>query len=793
MEVACFHCGEPVPAGSEFSVEIDNQLQPMCCPGCQAVAETIVESGLLDYYRHRTEKAQQAVNGLIPDALYRQWQDLDELTGEQQFYESDGEQISALLTVEGVKCAACAWLIEKTLASEPGVIRYHVNVTTQRLVLAWNQQETRLSKILEKLAKVGYVASPFDQSQEEQRFKATRQSMLIRLGISGLATMQVMMFAIALYFGVLDMEPQHEHYLRWVSLIMATPVIGYAALPFYQNALKGLRAGYLNMDVPVSIALLLAYSASLWATLFYQGEVFFESVSMFTFLLLVGRYLELMARYKATAHSSNLMTLLPAVVQRETAQGVEPVTLAALQVGDIIHWRPGDSLPIDGVVISGKSSIDMAVLTGEQDPLPAQSGTAVYAGSINQVSPLKVRVEKIKDTLVTSIIHMQEKALGDKPEVAQLADSVARYFVSAILLIAGFTYLYWAKQGDGEAFWIALSVLVATCPCALSLATPTALTIGLSRLSQIGIIPKRGRILELLSQIDTIVFDKTGTLTEGELAVSELKHFSDLTEEQIYQLTTALETASEHPIAKALSQQQLPRLSTEGIRNYPGAGVEGQIEGAVYRLGNSQFIAAAEPFAKQYQVFLAQGDKLLAAFNFSDPLREGAETVTSSLQRRGITPHILSGDNSHRVSSVAEQLAITNWQASMLPEDKLEWVKQAQQHAKKILMVGDGINDMPVLAQADTSVAIGKGSDLAKHSADAVMISHDIQSLLSALDIGKATQKIIRQNLSWALGYNMVVLPLAVSGMVTPYIAVIGMSLSSLIVVMNALRLTSKE
>ncbi|WP_026972387.1 heavy metal translocating P-type ATPase [Aliagarivorans marinus] len=784
----CYHCGELIPAGFNQSVDILGKARHMCCIGCVEVAKTIVQSGLTDYYQHRTNNAPSA-QGLVPDALQQLIQ-YDDDAVQQEFVADQGEYQEVLLSVEGISCAACAWLIEKQVAAIPGVLKIAVNSTTFRATLRWDKRKCELSKVLQSIHTLGYQAAPFQVDQQEQRDRKLYRSYLLRLGLAGLATMQVMMFAIALYgdfFG--DMELIYRDYFRWVSLILATPVLLYSAQPFYSGAYRSIRAGTLNMDVPVSIALLGAYSASLYATVRGTGEVYFESVSMFTFLLLLGRTLELRARRKASESSSNMLKLVPKVAQRVNSDGqLEQVAASQLHLGDTIMIRPGETIPADGDISEGHSQIDESMLSGESLPQDKRVGDAVYAGSINHQQTIKVSVTAVaQNTFVAHLLRMQESAAVSKNRTARFADLVARYFVAALIAVAIATYSFWHWYSPEDAFWITLSVLVATCPCALSLATPTALTVATHRLAKQGFLVKQGHVLELLSKLTQLVSDKTGTLTEGRLQLISTEALAELDETNLNLIAATLESHTTHPIAHAFASTNQNLLQAEQFTHLPGFGIAGSIDCVTYRLGGVE----QEPSSVQTSLVLGlyRGEQLLGRFYLADNLREGAKEFAQELEQRGINLSLLTGDKSGQVSHVANALAIADIKSGVLPEDKLTHVQALASEHPATAMLGDGVNDGPVLAGAPLSIAMGMGSDVAKSSADAILVRPKLSVIVDAIDLAQRCRSIIRQNFAWALGYNGIILPLAVCGFVPPYLAALGMSLSSLIVLANSLRL----
>ena len=799
----CFHCGEPNPTNTSFQVLINGEQQTMCCPGCQAVAQTIVDSGLSSYYEHRTEVAAKG-ESLIPDELQQlEHYDIEQI--QLDFIKQNGNTTEITLTIEGISCAACAWLIEKQLRFLPGLIFVNVNTTLNRAVIRWDNEQLVLSKILEQIQRIGYKAYPFQVNQQELFYTKQVKSYLRRLGLAGLATMQVMMFAIALYADFFSgMQQEFITYFRWVSFILATPVLLYSAQPFYVNAWRNIRNKTLGMDIPISIALLGAYSASSYATIVGRGEVYFESVSMFTFLLLLGRLLELRARRKASETSSNLLRLLPSMATLlETNNGIVSHHLTpakTLVPGQYILVKPGETIAIDGIIIDGQSNIEESMLTGEHLPVFKKTQDTVYAGTVNISSVLTIEVVNIgNNTLISDIIQLQNSAQQNKPHIEILADTVSRYFVAALLLVATLTYISWSIIDPDQAFWITLSVLVATCPCALSLATPTALTCATAQLNKQGILIKQHHVLETVNKIDHVVFDKTGTLTQGDfkllnthLPASEVTK-SQYNKQQCINLAANLEMNSEHPIAIAFTQLKNQTLILNNIENIPGQGLQATWEDdgqkSQVKLGHAAFCGVTiELCSQELLIYLTVDQQLIATFELGDEIRESAKDLVDFCHRNNLETTMLTGDISDKSEQVAKQLNIQNVVKGVSPQQKLAHIETLQQ-SQQVMMIGDGINDAPVLAGAHISVALASGTDIAKNSADVILLGSDLRKINLLTTNAKQTTRIIKENLAWAIGYNLIIVPLAVIGLVPPYVAVLGMSFSSLIVVSNSLRL----
>ncbi|WP_440878922.1 heavy metal translocating P-type ATPase [Vibrio natriegens] len=784
---SCYHCGEDVPANTDFKVEILGEVRDMCCPGCQTVAQTIIDSGLVSYYQYRTAPAEKA--DLVPEQLQALIH-YDNEDVQSEFVRNHDNVSEVTLSLDGVSCAACAWLIEKQVSSTKGLVSIRVNTTTNRALLAWDKTQVRLSELLAAIHKLGYKAAPFEADVQEASYHQMMKQYLYRLGIAGLATMQVMMLAVALYLEVFgDLEPEFKNYFRWVSLIFATPVLLYSALPFYLNAWRSIKGRTLGMDVPVSIALIFAYVASLVATFTQQGEVFFESISMFTFFLLVGRFLEMRARRKAAAASGNLLKLIPAIA---TTLDGEQIPVKTLKIGDRIRVLPGEHIPADGKVISGRIHIDESMLTGESVHVVKKEGDAVFAGTLNGDESFELEVTSSKaDSVISNIVRLQDEAQHSKPKIAEIADVVARYFVGAILIISAGTWLYWHQTKPDDAFWIMLSVLVATCPCALSLATPTALTCATSRMGNFGILLRKGHVFETLCKVNHLVVDKTGTLTKGDIEISRTSVFGEISESESLALAAALEAHANHPIARSFAQYSNEDVVVSEVKNVIGSGIEGLWNGKDVKIGSAAFVVN-EGCDESNAVYLSVNGEHAATFYYRDPIRKESQAFIQRFAEAGIKTTLLTGDSIQNAQPVADEIGIDHVIASAKPEDKLAYLKSLDSD-DITMMVGDGINDAPTLAGAHLSVAMGGGTDVAKASADMTLLGDNLEKLLEARLLALRTRKIIRENLAWSLGYNLLILPLAVAGLVAPYIAVVGMSASSIIVVSNSLRLLKEK
>lgn len=795
--VICYHCGESLPGGPPIVARIRDAEFPMCCIGCKAVAEFIDSSGLDAFYAHRDQP--DVDMKLTPEAS--DWGRFDSDDLRNRYVHTVDDHSETTIDIGGMYCSACVWLFDTALKRIGGIESIDVNPATRRSVIRWESDRLSFSDLLRSIAQVGFKPTPVAAGEVADTKDDESRTALKRLIVAAAAGMQVMMFAVALYAGdYFGIDGNIEKFLRTISLLVTLPIVFYSARPFFAGAWRGLRASAPGMDLPISIAIGAAFVASTWATWTDTGDIYFDSVAMFVFFLSATRFLEMRARHRSDDHALALRALLPDTAIRIRDGIGETVLLDQLRKGDTVSIRPGDVVPADGEISEGELSVDESMLTGESLSVQRTIGQPVFAGALVRHGNAMLTISKTgASTSLAEIGRMLERARADRPPIALLADRIASYFVVAVLIVTAVAAATWTVIDPSRAFEIALATLVVTCPCALALATPAAIAAATTTLARSGFLLVRSRILEVLSRSGIIIFDKTGTLTEGRPVVLRTHLLADGApdEDQLLAIAASIEYASEHVLARAFSSWHVPgQFQPADISVIPGAGVEASLDGRRYRIGHARFVGLiSNPDTKlavdnnDTVVYLGDERGVLARFDIGDDLRSDAAASIQSLQAAGYQTVIASGDSQGAVRRVADQLGIDEWHAQMTPSDKLTFVRRIHESGESVIMVGDGINDAPVLAAADASIALDAGTALARASADAVSLGPRLGTIVHAARVAHATRRIIRQNVFWAVAYNLTAVPLAISGMLAPWMAAIGMSLSSLLVVLNALRL----
>jgi Cu2+-exporting ATPase len=782
---------------------VDGVEQQTCSARCADVAATIDAAGFATFYRQRRGDRHLPVE--FESGFADRLDAYDDPGLQQRFAESGADGVrNATLLIEGITCAACVRLVESRLAALDGVRAFSLNASTHRAQLAWDERTVRLSRVMRVIYDLGYAAYPFDGRRRQRLLAEERKTLLKRLALSVLLGMQLMMFTLALYGGAWSgMSAGIEQLLRWSSLVLVVPILGYCAVPFFQGARRALRNRELGMDVPVSLALVLAFAASAWATVAGTGEVYFESIAMFVTLLLASRYFELGARIKATQQFDELAKVIPhtvAIVEPSGALRSAPVT--ELVLDDVVLVKAGEVVPVDGEVVAGTSAVDEAILSGESDAIAKTRGAAVLGGSLNLDSPLQVRVRRlINDSLMAEISRLAQDAQSCKPRLTVLADRIASKFILGVLLIAAGVAAYWGVVDPSRVMATTIAVLVISCPCALALATPVAVIAASGAMMRNGIAALNPGVIETLAAARAFVFDKTGTLTTGRLQLVAVQSCVGVDETTALSAAQALGAHSEHTIGRAL--MNVPAATTHvlagDIVNAPGEGISGTIDGERYWLGSAAYVleqagvevddARAVVDGAHKIAWLVRRGQALAQLCFLDEIKPGARELVADLHAAGITSVMLTGDRAAVAQTIADELGIDEVHADLRPADKLAELERRQAQGEVNVVVGDGVNDAPMIAQGFVSVAVGNACDLSKHQADLVLLRDNLEPLGLAYRTSRKTLRVIRQNITWAIGYNACALPLAIAGYVPPWLAALGMSLSSLLVVANATRI----
>lgn len=802
----CYHCGQAIAPHDHFEQTLGGAKRRFCCFACQSVCEAIHAAGLEGYYQRTPEGILLGPPPLPPKdiGIY----DFEEV--QQEFVQCDGNRREINLLVEGIHCAACVWLIEKTLQRQPAVESAGVNLATRRLHLTWDNSRAKLSDLIKALSAVGYSAVPYDAESAEGVIKKANRAMLFRLFFAGFTTTNMMLVAIALYSGAGD--GPFRQFFHWLGLALATPTLLYSGFPFFKGAVGGIRGGRLTMDLPIVIGLLVTYSYSLYVTVTGSGEVYFDTVCNLIFVILIGRYLEGMFRHQAVSATKRLVELQPrvATVIRDGEEKILPIR--GVQLGDQVLVKPGYTVPVDGVVLHGESRVDESMLTGESAPVHKIAGSSVSAGTVNANGMLVVEMRtELKDTALSKIIRLVEEAQASKAPIQRIADGIVPWFVFVTLLCASLSFWYWQGVDFELALMVATSVLIITCPCALGMATPMAIAVASGLGAKYGILIKNGLVLETLSRVNHFVFDKTGSLTEGKMSISEilLAGGDGRDSSEVLRVAAAVERYSEHSIAKCIVAEAEQRKlsfrneSVQGFSAVPGLGVQAKIEDQSVWMGNASWMArngieldadldAAAADLERHGtscVHLAIANRHVATFGLSDKLRPEAEALVQQLRQAGIALTLLSGDRRAVVEAVAEKLGGMTVIAEVLPQDKDRVIRELQEAGNIVAMVGDGVNDAPALIRADVGIALGSGTDVSIDSADIVLMDNKLDRVRQATLLSRRALRTIKQNIALSFVYNAIMVPLAMMGKVSPLLAATTMPISSLLVIGNAARI----
>ncbi len=798
----CFHCGLPILFNSEYFFEVNGVLEEMCCPGCLAVSRFIIDGGFYEYYLYRSKPSSKVENLIFEDIVDYAVYDSSDFSDKFLTFENNNI-VKVTLAIDGITCPACTWLIERYLKKIQGVYAVSVNLVTSRAQISGDIKSLPLSFLLREINRLGYTVCPYLLHNQEEMHKKEYNIELKKIVVAGIGMMQVMMLAIGIYIGEgNDLQEVYWNFIRYISFFVATPVLFFSAKNIFVNAFRNFKMFTFGMDVNVSISLLLAYFASIYNLLTRSGDVYFDSICMFVFLLLISRFMEMRTRHMSSYVVYSLQKLYKDVALVIVNDRYIEMSIDKLQVGDKLLVKPGNVIPVDCIILEGISCVDESIITGEAMPVLKKVGSFVIGGSKNIENALVLEVNKTKfKSTIAVIIDLLDKVSTAKPKITLFANKIASYFIVCVLLFAIGVGFVWYYSGSENVFGIVLSVLVISCPCALSLATPLAINSSTNLFAKSGFLIKKVHVLETLSKVTDIVFDKTGTLTTNEFILNRIKLLSSFSLRDVYSIACSLESTSHHPIAKLFSDFYSKGLCNiylcKNVINYVNMGVEGVINEKKYRIGKLDFINEwidSKFFVEDVKnneicVILADKNAVIALFYLVNPIRKNLFDAISSLKISKFNLHILSGDSSYSVEYISGLLGVSNFKKNCNFEDKLHYIKSLQLNGAVVMMIGDGINDSLAFGGSQISVAMGSGIDLAKINADAVLLNDNLALVDQVILKSKKTKLIILQNVLWALFYNFFGMFIAALGLITPYFAALGMSCSSLLVVLNSLRL----
>jgi len=795
MPEQCFHCHEDIAKGVNIRAQIDGQQQPMCCHGCKAVAEFINEQGYCEFYDYRGEATPQS-QAKIAD---KKWQSYDEPSVFQSLTQSGPDNVFTVrIRLEGIYCSACGWLIDKHLRGLQGITDVKLNTISKVIKVEFDLTQIKLSQILTAINFLGYQPIVNTSQDNQQQESTERKNALKRLVVAGLGMMFIMTLSVPLYSGESQgMDPNIQRFFLLVSLLVATAVYFYSGRTFLRNAFRDLSNKHLGMDVPVALSITLAYIASTWNVLSKNGETtYFDSMVMFIFFLLAGRFVEMTVRHRGMSANDALGNMLPTSVTLIKDSQETTVPYDQIAKGDILRIKEGEVVATDGKILTGNIQVDESLITGESQLIAKNPHDSIIAGSVVVTGSAEIQSTAIGDeTVLANLSQLLENAQLQKPKTLLLVDKIASWFVAIVLLLATITAIYYSIVQPDKTMITVLAVLVATCPCALSLATPAALTAASVSLMKKGILVNQLDAITSISKIKNWFFDKTGTLTEPSMSVFKTTLLANITEQQALRTMAALEHNSSHPIASAFNVYYDEKISVTDFQQKTNCGISAKIGKAQYKAGTQQWCDKHSTFQIESEhslIFLSKNNQLQAVFELKNQLRKGSKHLFQNLQKNKHSVTIVSGDKQPAVKAIARELAVNHYHSQQTPEQKINLILQQQEQSQKTIMVGDGVNDAPVLAQSDVSVSFNQGTQLARAASDFIVMGNSLESIESLLKISKKTNNIIKQNIIWALVYNLSVTPLAMMGYLTPWMAAIGMSVSSLFVVLNAKRILLK-
>ena len=790
-DVACTHCNLTF---SEDIMIVDD-AHYFCCKGCQGVYHLLNEEGLDTFYDKLGDtKLQPATQN--SDDLEKF--DLEGFKNRYIKVDEDGlHEIN--LIIEGIHCSACVWLNEKVLHKTDGVIEASINYTNNKAKVVWDADVVKLSQIIETIRSIGYNAYPYDPKLQEERAIATRKTYYSRILVAVFGSMNIMWLAVAHYAGYFGgIQQSFKDILNVAEFLLATPVLFYSGWIFFRGAYYGYKNNIVNMDTLVASGALLAYIYSIYAMVTQRGEVYFDSVTMIITFVLVGKYLEVLSKKSAVDTLDGLMGSTPTEVTLVQDETKALVSIENIRVGDIIELKPGEKVVIDGKITWGEASFDESSLTGENEPVYKKNEDNILSGSICLDSVLRYQATSdASNSMLTSIISLLEESITKKPRIEQLANKVSGYFSTIILIIALLTFLGWyfLSANFETALIVGISVIVIACPCALGLATPMATLVGISIAAKRGILFKEATFLETMAKADILALDKTGTITEGKPSVVEVETFQNFDPDALY----ALVSTSNHPISKGIQHylhenfENLQPVALDGIRSIEAKGLEANYEGNTLLGGNAALLQSRDVHvdseSENALFFFSINHVLVARFELTDTIREGTKEAIEEIKALGVNVVMLTGDHLQSANKVAQEVGIETVYAKLLPQDKSAHIEHFHQEGHVVVMAGDGINDAIALANSDIAIAMGNGADVAINVSDIVLLDEKPQSIYESFKLSRRTFGAVKENLGFSLLYNVITVPLAVLGFVNPLVAALSMSLSSLVVVGNSMRI----
>ena len=790
-KIACDHCH------LEFKkdVMIVDGEHYFCCNGCQGVYHLLSNEGLDSFY----EKS-KGVKLAPPTQQYEDSSNFDSPAFYDKFVKVNDEGFSEVsLIIEGIHCSACVWLNEKALHKMDGVIEANINFTNNKAHIVWADDIVKLSQIIDMIRAIGYNAYPYDATLQEAHANKERKDYYLRMAVAIFASMNVMWIAVAQYAGYFSGITQNmKTILNIAEWVLATPVLFYSGWVFFRGAYYGLKNKVINMDLLVATGALLTYVYSIYITITEQGEAYFDSVSMIITFVLIGKFLEVLSKKNAADTLDVIGKHLPSEANVVKDGKIVPTKLEDVAVGDIVVVSSGEKVLLDGEIIKGEGSFDESSLTGESEPIYKKVGDKVISGTISIDADVHFRATKdFAHSTLSNLVALLESAINKKPKIEQMANKLSEHFSTAILLLSFVTFLFWWfwPHSLEESLMVAISVIIIACPCALGLATPVATLVGLSLGAKRGILFKEAAQLETMAKANTLVLDKTGTLTVGKPEVMEVKSYKAYDESLLFSLVKA----SQHPVSQGVYKHLLEKNEAEHevifdeFKQIPARGLVAKYKGHTLLGGNLQLMRdnnISVDFSSSYTLFyFAVDGEIVAVFELHDKVKEGAKEVVADLREKGIDVMMLTGDHQKNALLVAQEVGIDAVHYELSPEDKLQYIEKLHNDEKIVVMVGDGVNDILALAQADIGIVMGSGSDIAVDVSDVVLLNDSLQSLDDAFKISTTTFQLIKQNFALSLTYNAITIPLAMAGYIIPLIAAISMSVSSLLVVGNSMRI----